>query len=102
MSPVRIRSPAPYSALPIAMIKRLVLLSVGSFLLSYTALAQDYKLEPISTAAPGLPAGFVPVIQGQGFRVNGAAGPWCEIWLAKAVPVGAKPEDAAISFGIAQ
>jgi hypothetical protein len=84
------------------MMNRLVFLSVGSLLLSYTALAQDYKLEPISTAAPGLPANFAAVIQGQGFRVNGAAGPWCEIWLAKAIPTGAKPDDAAISFSIAQ
>jgi hypothetical protein len=42
------------------------------------------------------------VIQTQGFRVNGASGAWCEIWLAKSLPVAAKPDDAAISFGIAQ
>jgi len=37
----------------------------------------------------------------QGFRVNGASGAWCEIWLAKTLPLGAKPDDAAISFAIA-
>jgi hypothetical protein len=84
------------------MIKRLVFLFVGSLLVVYSALAQDYKLEPVSTAAPGLPAAFAAAVQGQGYRVNGAGGPWCEIWLAKSVPVGAKPDDAAISFGIAQ
>jgi hypothetical protein len=75
----------------------------GLFLLVvFSASAQDYKLEPVSTAAPGLPAAYASVIQPQGFRVNGASGAWCEVWLAKSLPVGAKPDDAAISFGIAQ
>jgi len=75
----------------------------GLFLLvAFSASAQDYKLEPVSTAAPGLPAAYASVIQPQGFRVNGASGAWCEVWLAKSLPVGAKPDDAAISFGIAQ
>jgi hypothetical protein len=67
-----------------------------------SALAQDYKLEPVATAAPGLPAPYAAAIQTQGVRVNGASGAWCEVWLAKVLPVGAKPDDAAISFGIAQ
>ncbi len=76
---------------------------LGLFLLvAFSAFAQDYKLEPISTAAPGLPAAYASVIQPQGFRVNGSSGPWCEVWLAKSLPVGAKPDDAAISFGLAQ
>ena len=75
----------------------------GLFLLvAFSTFAQDYKLEPLSTAAPGLPAAYASVIQPQGFRVNGAGGAWCEVWLAKSVPVGAKPEDAAISFGLTQ
>jgi hypothetical protein len=75
----------------------------GLFLLVvFSASAQDFKLEPISTPAPGLPAAYASVIQPQGFRVNGASGAWCEVWLAKSLPVGAKPDDAAISFGIAQ
>ncbi len=83
------------------------LLLALSFLLvalsaTFPAFAQDYKLEPFATAAPGLPAAYGPVIQTQGFRVNGAAGAWCEVWLAKSLPTGAKPDDAAIAFGIAQ
>jgi hypothetical protein len=78
------------------------LLSVVFLLVTFSAFAQDYKLEPIATAAPGLAAAYEQVIQGQGFRVNGASGAWCEIWLAKSLTVGAKPDDAAISFGIAQ
>ena len=81
---------------------RLVLLPVVLPLLVFTAFAQDYKLEPIATAAPGLPAAYAAAIQAQGYRVNGGSGAWCEIWLAKTLPVGAKPDDAAISFGIAQ
>ena len=64
----------------------------------FSALAQDYKAEPISTPAPGL-AG---AMQAQGYRISGPSGPWCEVWFAKALPAGAKPSDAAITFGIAQ
>ena len=81
---------------------RLVLLPVVLPLFAFTAFAQDYKLEPIAAAAPGLPAAYAAAIQAQGYRVNGASGAWCEVWLAKTLPVGAKPDDAAISFGIAQ
>jgi hypothetical protein len=80
----------------------LILLPLAFTLLTFPAFAQDYKLEPIATAAPGLPAAYASVIQTQGFRVNGASGVWCEVWLAKSLPVGAKPDDAAISFGIDQ
>jgi hypothetical protein len=81
---------------------RLVLLPVVLPLFALTALAQEYKLEPIASAAPGLPTPYAAAIQGQGYRVNGGSGAWCEIWLAKTLPVGAKPDDAAISFGITQ
>jgi hypothetical protein len=85
---------------------RLVLLPLIWLLAVFSALAQDYKLEPVATAAPGLPAAYQAAIEAQGFRVagatGGASGAWCEIWLAKSVPVGAKPDDAAISFGLAQ
>jgi hypothetical protein len=70
-------------------------------LIAFSAFAQDYKLEPISTPAPGLPAPYAAAIQSAGYRVSGAA-PWCEIWLAKSISVGGKPADAAISYGIAQ
>ena len=33
--------------------------------------AQDYKLEPIATAAPGLPAAYASVIEATGYRVTG-------------------------------
>jgi hypothetical protein len=73
-----------------------------AFCAAFSAPAQDFKLEPVAMAAPGLPAAYGPAIQTTGFRVSGASGAWCEIWLAKSLPVGAKPDDAAISFGIAQ
>jgi hypothetical protein len=81
---------------------RLALLPVVLPLFAFTTFAQDYKLEPVAAAAPGLPAAYASAIQAQGFRVNGGSGAWCEVWLAKTLPVGAKPDDAAISFGIAQ
>ena len=82
--------------------KRLAFLPLILLLIAFSALAQDYKLEPVATAAPSLPAAYAAAIQTQGVRVNGAAGAWCEVWLAKSLPVGAKPDDAAISFGVAQ
>ena len=82
--------------------KRLILLPMIWPLVAFSAMAQDYKLEPLATAAPGLPSAYAAAIQAQGVRINGASGAWCEVWLAKSLPVGAKPDDAAISFGIAQ
>ena len=90
-----------FLSLPIAM-KHLATLPLILLLVGFTALAQDYKLEPVATAAPGLPAAYTPLIQAQGFRVTGASGAWCEIWLAKSLPAGTKPDDAAISFALAQ
>jgi hypothetical protein len=78
------------------------LLALVPILTAFSAFAQDYKLEPVATAAPALPAPYAAAIQTQGYRVTGPAGPWCEVWLAKSVPVGAKPADDAISFGIGQ
>ena len=82
--------------------KRLILLPMIWPLVAFSAMAQDYKLEPLATAAPGLPSAYAAAIQAQGVRINGASGAWCEVWLAKSLPVGAKPDDATISFGIAQ
>jgi hypothetical protein len=82
--------------------KRFILFPLLLTLGAFSALAQDYKLEPLATAAPGLPIAYGAALQTQGFRVSSAAGVWCEVWLAKSVPVGAKPDDAAVSFGIAQ
>ena len=86
----------------ITMINRLVLLPSFLLLATVSAFAQDYKLEPVATAAPNLPAAYGAAMQGTGYRVNGASGAWCEVWLAKSVPLGAKPDDAAVSFAIAQ
>lgn len=71
-------------------------------LFAVSVYAQDYKLEPISTAAPGLPAGYAGVIDTAGYRVVGPKGAWCEIWFRKEIPQGAKPDDATIAFPIAQ
>ena len=79
------------------MIKLLALL----FCAFVSAFAQDYKVEPISTPPPGLPAAYSAEI-GQGYRVNGPSGPWCEIWFRKTIPTGAKPSDQTIAFPIPQ
>ena len=42
---------------------------------------------------PDLPAAYASVIQADGYRVTGPTGPWCEIWLRKTIPAGAKPSD---------
>jgi hypothetical protein len=89
------------------MIKRSVLSSNIACLavfsaFGFSALAQEYKLEPIAAAAPNLPADYAPVIQTQGYRVVGASGPWCEVWLRKTIPTGGKPTDDAVVFGIPQ
>jgi hypothetical protein len=86
----------------LAMIKRCFLMLGGALLASSMALAQDYKLEPIATAAPGLPAAYAPLIETAGYRIAGPSGPWCEIWFRKSIPTGAKPADNAIVFPIAQ
>src|SRR5450756_1765016 len=79
-----------FLSFPIAMNNRLVLLPVILLRFAFSALAQDYKLEPVATAAPGLPAAYAAAIQTQGFRVTGVSGgasaAWCEIWLAKSLP----------------
>jgi len=65
------------------------------------ALAQ-YKLEPVSSGAPDLPAAYASVFESNGYRVVGPKGPWCEIWLRKSIPQGAKSSDPAVTFPIAQ
>ena len=66
------------------------------------ALAQNYKLEPITTAAPDVPAAIAGVMQTQGYRVVGPKGPWCEIWFRKSITLGPKPSDDAIALAIPQ
>src|ERR1017187_4917468 len=102
MSPVRIRSPAPnFSSLPIAIMKPLFLI-FSSLIFAAAARAQDYKLETISIAAPGLPAAYAAAIDASGYRVIGPAGAWCEIWFRKSIPTGSKPADDTIVLPIAQ
>jgi hypothetical protein len=67
-----------------------------------TAFSQSYKLEPISSAPPGLPAAYAAVLDTSGYRVSGPSGPWVEIWFRKTIPTGAKPSDPAITLPIAQ
>ena len=80
------------------MMKRLVLLCCAVF----SCYAQDYKLEPVATPAPDVPAAIAAEIQPQGFRVVGPKGPWCEIWFRKSIPQGPKASDDAIAFRIPQ
>jgi len=70
--------------------------------LSALAFAQDYKLEPISSPPPGLPAAYASEIQTQGYRIAAPSGPWCEIWFRKTIPTRAKPADQTVAFPIAQ
>jgi len=79
------------------MIKHLLL-----FCCAALAFAQDYKLEPIATAPPGVPAAYGSLLDSKGYRVSGPSGPWCEVWFRKSIPAGAKPTDQSIVFPIAQ
>jgi hypothetical protein len=74
----------------------------SSLMLAVVADAQDYKLETISTAVPGLPAAYAAVIDTSGYRVSGPAGVWCEIWFRKSIPTGAKLADDTIVLPVAQ
>jgi hypothetical protein len=81
--------------------KRLVL--IPAVLMAALSLsAQDYKLEPIASAAPDLPAAYAGVLGAQGYRVVGPKGPWVEVWFRNSIPTGAKPSDDSIVFPIAQ
>jgi len=84
------------------MIKRCFPLLCGALLGASMVLAQDYKLEPITMAAPGLPAAYAALIQTEGYRITGPGGPWCEIWFRNSIATGAKSADEAIVFPIAQ
>jgi len=80
------------------MIKQVALL----ICLAGIVFAQDFKLEPVTTAAPGLPAAYAAEIQSSGYRVTGPAGPWCEVWFRKTIPTGAKPNDQTVALPISQ
>ena len=85
-----------------AMMKRLVFVSAVAVLVAASVFAQDYKLEPITAAAPGLPVAYAGLIDSQGYRVAGPKGPWCEIWFRKAIPTGAKGSDDTVVLPLAQ
>src|ERR1035437_60301 len=73
----------------VAMLKRPVLLVCAALLAAFSVYAQDYKLEPIDSPPPSLPAAYAPVIfQHSGFRVVGPNGAWCEVWFRNAIPPG--------------
>lgn len=84
------------------MMKRLFLLSSAALMAAFCASAQDYKLEPVATAAPDVPPAIAGALQTQGYRVVGPKGAWCEIWFRKSIPQGPKPSDDAIAFSIPQ
>jgi hypothetical protein len=86
----------------VAMLKRLVPLACAAFTAAFSIYAQDYKLESVDAPPPSLPAAYASVIQHSGSRVVGPTGAWCEVWFRNSIPVGAKPGDSSISFGIAQ
>lgn len=67
-----------------------------------SAFAQEYKVEPIATAPPGLPPAYASLVDTKGYRVVGPKGPWCEIWFRKTIPTVSKPADSAITLPIAQ
>jgi hypothetical protein len=80
-----------------------LLLAVSALIFaSAAARGQDYKLETISSTAPGLPAAYATVIDTGGYRVIGPAGAWCDIWFRKSIPTGSKAADDSIVLPIAQ
>ncbi|MGA2271424.1 MAG: hypothetical protein ABSH44_23410 [Bryobacteraceae bacterium] len=84
------------------MTKQCFLFLCAALLPASVVSAQDYKLEPVATPAPSLPASYAALIQTDGYRIVGPSGPWCEIWFRKSMPTGAKSADDAIAFPIAQ
>ncbi|HTS24720.1 MAG TPA: hypothetical protein VMH81_02530 [Bryobacteraceae bacterium] len=79
------------------MIKYLLLFSCAA-----AAFAQDYKLEPIATPPPDVPAAYSSLLDSKGYRVVGPSGPWCEIWFRKTIPTGPKPSDPSVVLPIRQ
>jgi hypothetical protein len=82
--------------------KQAAILSVAVLAAAFCVSAQDYKLEPISSPPPDVPAAYAGLLSAQGYRVVGPKGPWCEVWMRKAIPTGAKPSDDSIVFPVAQ
>ncbi len=72
------------------------------FSLALVALAQEYKLEPLSSPPNDLPSAYVSVLEGKGYRVAGPPGAGCEIWFVKSIPTGVASSDSTIVLPIAQ
>jgi hypothetical protein len=79
-----------------------IFLLAAGLLVVLPAAAQDYRLEPIASATPDLPANFSAMISPDGYRLVGAGGAWCEVWLRKSIPTEAKAADDSITLPIAQ
>jgi hypothetical protein len=79
------------------MIHRLPLLFGLATSLAVSASAQ-YTLESISSPPPGLPAAYSSLLDKNGFRVIGPAGPWAEVWFRTSLPSGAKSSEEAVSY----
>src|SRR5262249_24200147 len=100
MSRVRIPSPAPesfHTQPGPTIMKNLLILIIAA-----VGFAQNYKVEALASAAPGLPDSYAALIDGKGYRVVGPKGPWMEIWFRKSIPTGAKSGDPSIVFPISQ
>ncbi|HWB83430.1 MAG TPA: hypothetical protein VG675_04775 [Bryobacteraceae bacterium] len=79
------------------MTKHTGILFCAAVLTATTAFAQ-YKMEPISTAPPNLPAAYASLVQSQGYRITGPDGPWCDIWFRKTIPTGPKSDQPSVAF----
>ncbi|MGP8247193.1 MAG: hypothetical protein ACLQVN_22090 [Bryobacteraceae bacterium] len=80
----------------------LISLLAGGLFAVLPGAAQDYRLEPVATAPPDLPAAFSTVISSQGYRLVGPQGTWCEVWFRESIPKGPKSSDSSITLPIAQ
>ena len=77
--------------------KRFVVLPALLLTTVFAAYAQ-YKMEPVPTPPPDLPAAYTAAFQKSGYRVAGDAGPFCDIWFRTALPTGPKSAEEAVSF----
>jgi hypothetical protein len=84
------------------MIRHMLFLFSAALLVVSPVCAQEYKLEPITSAPADLPAAYSALIQPQGYRIVGSKGAWCEIWFRKSIPAGAKPSDASVVLPFTQ
>src|SRR5215469_14363419 len=84
------------------MLKRPVFLACAALMAAFSLSAQDYKLEPVTSAPAGLPAPYASLIDTHGYRINGPKGAWVEVWFRKSISAGPKSADDAVALPIAQ